>query len=319
MKKWIAAALAVLLVAGCLSACGKTDVGGLGNDDRLSASDAQSPSDGGQPSGSTPSESTPTEPSSESGAQSAGLALETYTGDGFSMLVPQGWTISLVGDGVTFGFLMQDPKDDSLAVFHYGKLEPFLKSEEARQSWKYWGPRTGNGTDFFGEAPVCLEKTAKGLIDCWDECLTFQQYVGQGMLFPQLSDCVVLSCENYNGALAAEGVPETVAVASGTTASGKSAYLTLTAAIFDPGYQDIFEEGIDTYYMTAYEVNGILMPQDCPEDVAKSLAMCLSSLQFTQEFVDRANQQSNEQLGAILQRSAENEALMDAVLRKWGY
>ena len=61
------------------------------------------------------------------------------------------------------------------------------------------------------------------------------------------------------------------------------------------------------------------MPQDCPEDVAKSLAMCLSSLQFTQEFVDRANRQSDEQLAGVLQRSAENEALMDAVLRKWGY
>ena len=47
--------------------------------------------------------------------------------------------------------------------------------------------------------------------------------------------------------------------------------------------------------------------------------MCLSSLQFTQEFVDRANQQSNEQLAGVLQRSAENEALMDAYLRKWGY
>ena len=81
MKKWIAAALAVLLFAGCLSACGKTDIGGLGNDDRLSASDVQSPSDGdGQPSGSTPSENAPTEPSSESGSQSGGLGLEAYTG-----------------------------------------------------------------------------------------------------------------------------------------------------------------------------------------------------------------------------------------------
>ena len=54
-------------------------------------------------------------------------------------------------------------------------------------------------------------------------------------------------------------------------------------------------------------------------DAAKALAMCLSSLQFTQEFVDRANQQSNEQLAGVLQRSAENEALMNAYLRKCGY
>ena len=81
MKKWIAAALAALLVAGCLSACGKTDVGGLGTDDRLSTSDAQSPSGGdGQPSGSTPSENAPTEPSSESGSQSGGLVGIRFEG-----------------------------------------------------------------------------------------------------------------------------------------------------------------------------------------------------------------------------------------------
>ena len=98
MKKWIAAALAVLLFAGCLSACGKTDIGSLGNDERLSSSDVQSPSDGdGQPSGSTPSENAPTEPSSESGSQSGGLVLEAYTGDGFSMLAPQGWRVATGG------------------------------------------------------------------------------------------------------------------------------------------------------------------------------------------------------------------------------
>ena len=163
-----------------------------------------------------------------------------------------------------------------------------------------------------------MEKTAKGLIDCWDECISFQDYLG-AVLFPQFNNRTVLSCDSYAGSLAAAGQDQTVAVASGTTASGRNAYLTLSAAIFDPGYLDIFEEGIDTYYMIAYEVNGIVMPQNCPEDVAKSLAMCLSSLQFTQEFVDRANRQSDEQLAGVLQRSAENEALMDAILRKWGY
>lgn len=319
MKKWIAAALAVLLVAGCLSACGKTDVGGLGTDDRLSASDAQSPSGGdGQPSGSTPSENAPTEPSSESGSQSGGLVLEAYTGDGFSMLAPQGWRVATGGDGVNFYFIMADPQNDDRMVFHFGRLEPFLKSEEARQSWQYWDPRTGDGTLYFSKAPVCMEKTAKGLIDCWDECISFQDYLG-AVLFPQFNNRTVLSCDSYAGSLAAAGQDQTVAVASGTTASGRNAYLTLSAAIFDPGYLDIFEEGIDTYYMIAYEVNGIVMPQNCPEDVAKSLAMCLSSLQFTQEFVDRAHRQSDEQLAGVLQRSAENEALMDAILRKWGY
>ena len=312
MKKRIALTLAAALLLGCLTACGGGEIAELGNDNRLSTTDPQMPSGSSDaPTGSGTTES-PTESTS-------GIVLERYTGDGFSLLVPQGWTISIVGDGVTFGFWMQDPQDDTLAVFHYGKLEPFLKSEEARKSWKYWGPRTGDGRDYFGQAPVCWEKTAKGLIECMDECLAFQQYLGQSLLFPQLSNKTVISCENYSGALASVGVPETVAVASCTTPSGRDAYLTMTAAIFDPGYLDIFEEGIDTYYMTAYEVNGIVMPQTCSEDWAKALAACAGSLQFTEEFVARAMQQSNEQLAAIRQRSAENEALMDALMRKWGY
>ena len=155
MKKWIAAALAVLLFAGCLSACGKMDIGSLGNDERLSSSDVQSPSDGdGQPSGSTPSENAPTEPSSESGSQSGGLVLEAYTGDGFSMLAPQGWRVATGGDGVNFYFIMADPQNDDRMVFHFGRLEPFLKSEEARQSWQYWDPRTGDGTLYFSKFSI---------------------------------------------------------------------------------------------------------------------------------------------------------------------
>lgn len=309
MKKRIFVLTLAALLLLSLCACAKAEVGGLGDDDRRpAASDSAAPSENTQ--GSTPTEST--------ASQTGGLPLETYTGDGFSMLVPQGWKVATGGEGVSFYFILTDPQRDDLSVFHFGKLEPFLKSEEARQSWQYWDPITGDGTLYFSKAPVCLEKTAKGLLDCWDECISFQEFLG-AVLFPQFSNRTVLSCDSYAGALAAAGVDQTVAVAGGTTPSGSSAHLTLSAAIFDPGALDMFGDGIDTYYMTAYEVNGILMPQNCPEDVAKALAMCLSSLQFTQEFVDRANQQSNEQLAGVLQRSAENEALMDAYLRKWGY
>lgn len=311
-KRFFAFALAAFLLLG-LCACAKAEVGGLGDDDRRpAASGSAAPSENTQ--GGAPTE-TPTESGS---SQTGGLPLETYTGNGFSMLVPQGWKVATGGEGVSFYFILTDPQRDDLSVFHFGKLEPFLKSEEARQSWQYWDPITGDGTIYFSKAPVCLERTAKGLLDCWDECISFQEYLG-AVLFPQFSNRTVLSCDSYAGALAAAGVDQTVAVAGGTTPSGSSAHLTLSAAIFDPGALDMFGDGIDTYYMMAYEVNGILMPQNCPEDVAKALAMCLSSLQFTQEFVDRANQQSNEQLAGVLQRSAENEALMDAYLRKWGY
>ncbi len=309
MKKRIFVLTLAALLLLSLCACAKAEVGGLGDDDRRpAASDSAVPSENTQ--GSTPAEST--------ASQTGGLPLETYTGDGFSMLVPQGWRVATGGEGVSFYFILTDPQRDDLSVFHFGKLEPFLKSEEARQLWQYWDPLTGDGTLYFSKAPVCLEKTAKGLLDCWDECIAFQEFLG-AVLFPQFSNRTVLSCDSYAGALAAAGVDQTVAVAGGTTASGSSAYLTLSAAIVDLGYQDLFDAGVDAYYMTAYEVNGILMPQNCTEDVAKALAMCLSSLQFTQEFVDRANQQSNEQLAGVLQRSAENEALMDAYLRKWGY
>ena len=130
---------------------------------------------------------------------------------------------------MNFYFIMADPQNDDRMVFHFGRLEPFLKSEEARQSWQYWDPRTGDGTLYFSKAPVCMEKTAKGLIDCWDECISFQDYLG-AVLFPQFNNRTVLSCDSYAGSLAAAGQDQTVAVASGTTASGRNAYLTLSAA-----------------------------------------------------------------------------------------
>ena len=62
-----------------------------------------------------------------------------------------------------------------------------------------------------------------------------------------------------------------------------------------------------------------MLPENCDEAYAKALAQCAASLEFDEEFVARANRQSDAVLSDVQQRSAENEALMDEFMRKWGY
>lgn len=300
---------AALMLAAVLSACGNsTDVGGLGKDgNNTYGGNQQTTGDGGS--------------QSEDKIEKSSLKLETYEGDGFSLMIPKGWTLETVGDGIYFGYTVSNPEDESMKFFHYGKLEPILKSEEARQSWKKWGPITGNGSggEYFGYAPVCTEKTAKAVLEAWGQFVDFQRHIGQSSTFVPLNNISVKSCDSYQGVLAAAGMPETIALASCETASGRKAQISVSVALMDPGYQDLFMEGIDTYYMTAYELNGVLVPENCDEETVKTLFQCMSSLEFTEEFLNRARQQSDAALASVQQRSAENEALMDAFMRKWGY
>ena len=91
------------------------------------------------------------------------------------------------GDGVYFWYNIYNPQDESMMVFQYGNLEPFLISYVAKASWQKWAPITGTGDETFALAPVCLEKTAKGILDCWSECIEFQQYIGQNPTFISLN------------------------------------------------------------------------------------------------------------------------------------
>lgn len=314
MKKITAILLTAMLLVAMLTSCGeKVDIGGLGKDSQSVSQPNNNQTSTGQGDG-TGNGNNPV---------STGLELETYNGGDFTLKIPKGWQLSSGGEGMYFWYSVTNPYDDSMRFFRYGKLEPILKSEAARQSWKKWGPITGDGVSGvqFGYAPVCTEKTAKSVLEAWGEFIDFQKYIGQSndSLFVPLSNISVKSCDSYQGMLSSLGVPETIAVASCQTASGKNAEISVTASVMDPGYQDLFMEGIDTYYMTIYELNGILLPQGCDKEIAKSLLQCVSSLEFSEDFLRKAQQQSDATLSSVLQRSAENEALMDAYMRKWGY
>lgn len=301
MQRMSCLLLATLLLVGALTACGTTPV---------------------EPSDSTPSDTGEIQKPTD-GQPTGGLKLTTYEGEGFSVRIPEGWKIDFGSEGVTFWYRVTNPADESMQFFRYGKLEPLLKSEEARQAWRKWGPYTGNGSGatFFGNAPVVTEKNAKGIIDAWAQFVDYQRLTDASWSgrFVPLTDIFVTSCEAYPGVLTSAGLQPTLAQASCKTAAGTMSKLMLTACVADPGYQDIFNEGIDTYYMMVYELNGMLVPENCDETTVKSLITCLSSLQFTEEFVQKAIQQSNETLDAVKQRSKENEALMDAFMKRWGY
>lgn len=253
-------------------------------------------------------------------SKASGLELETYTGDGFSIKIPKGWIVSTVGDGVYLGINVQNPEDDGMSFFRYGKLEPVLKSQAARASWEKWGPITGNGSgEMFAHAPVLEDKTAKGILEVWGEFVEFQNYLGQSVTFAPLKNINVTGAESVSGILSAAGIPEYTANAVCETQSGKPAEISVYAGIADVGYMDTFEEGIDTYYMSVYELNGAIVPEGCDEAVKKSIAECLTSLEFSEEFINKANEQSDAGLAAILQRSKENEIMMDAFMIMWGY
>lgn len=185
--KKLALILTMAITLTLFTSCGgkKSDVGGLGDDNKVNNifnqgknKDTDNNSNGGYDNNDDSNDDNNDKDSDDSGQNDKSndkksnkkgssknnkstLQLETYKGDGFSILVPKGWNIMTGGDGVYFWYNIYNPQDESMMVFQYGKLEPFLKSYEAKASWQKWAPITGTGDETFAHAPVCLEKNCK--------------------------------------------------------------------------------------------------------------------------------------------------------------
>ena len=96
-----------------------------------------------------------------------------------------------------------------------------------------------------------------------------------------------------------------------------------TASIVDFGSFDLAYyngnpfEGYDCGYYMAYNVTIVSAPKDLFLDWSKTLLTCISSLQFSDSFVDTAIKSSNDQVALSRQISKNFNEVMDGFMASW--
>lgn len=222
-------------------------------------------------------------------AENPGLTFEEYDGGFFTVSLPKGWKIETAGEYVSFGFKAYDPNEPNRQIFYYGRLEPFMKSEQAK---KYF-------TDpMFRQAPVLNPATAEELFNQWPKIQSYSTQMGVTHTFPKLNNLKVLEKLPYSTPMSGSVVNEGMIRATFTGQNSKASEGLFASSIAAPGTYNVF--GVDTAPMKAYTTIGISAGKDEFLYLEADLAKSLSSFKLSDSYVQQGIAQSNAETQAIL-------------------
>ncbi len=249
-------------------------------------------------------------------SEKPGLTLEEYNGGYFTMTLPKGWKIDTVGKYETFGFKAYDPVNPNYQIFYYGKLEPFMKSQKAKNLMSGFAKvTTGMGYEYFGDAPVLNPATAKQLFTIWPQIRQYASVYGKEYNFTALNNFKIIEELPYksllSSAAANEGMVRAHFTSSGTTTNEGL----FAASIMIPGSYNV--SGADTVPMMAYSVMGIFAPENEFLYLEKDLAKALSSLKLSDSYVQQGIQQNNAETQSILNNMKQMSAAYESYNNAW--
>lgn len=217
-------------------------------------------------------------PNRSGAAQKKELKLNTFDGGYFSMLVPDGWRMEQIGEYAYFSIKIFDPDDPSTQMFFYGGVNPFHKSQSARNFWK----RVDSTGGMIASGPVLPAANIVGVLGTWDYCIAYQQYFDR-QAFTDLYDFAVRGAYYYTGPYARLGAIESGAYVTCRTNWDDDCRLAIAGALID--YDTLRTYGGNWFY-TMRDMCGILAPDDRYDEVFETLLTCLKSIRFSQEYID---------------------------------
>ena len=203
------------------------------------------------------------------------LELETYNGGNFTMLIPKGWKVEVMGMYASTSIKIYDPNDKSSQLFYYNWLAPLHRSASARQVWARADKIIGNG-------PVLSSADVIGVVNCWNYCGQYQAYYGGKKYFDDLYNIKVLGGIYYDGYYSTNwrDAVESACLLHCDSEFGDECFLSLTSALVN----------IDTTpskysFYTLFDLSGIQAPVDRYVDIFEDLLACLKSLRFSNGYI----------------------------------
>lgn len=248
-------------------------------------------------------------------AEAPGLDLKQYNGSFFTIDLPKGWKIETVGRYEKFGFKAYDPKNPEYAMFYYGKLEPFMKTQKAKDFMYNLSKLGGESYKLFGEAPVLSPATAKELFTIWPQIRTYSSKYGKEYQFMDLKNLKVIEELPYSTSMNASATNEGMIRAHYTNGKGTTNEGLFAATIVTPG--SYYAAGVDTSFMMAYAVMGIMAPENEFLYLQKDLAKSLSSFKLSDSYIQEGIAQKNAETQAILNNIKQMSAAYESYNNAW--
>lgn len=248
----------------------------------------------------------------------SGIQLVAYDGGFFSVNLPKGWTIETVGEYASFGFRAWDPQNPDYQIFYYGKFEPFLKSQEAKNWYQDTSASLGAGNMYqiFADAPALYPATASTLFRIFNEFAAYANMYGVNHNFTCFQNMNIIQEIPYSTYFSQYATDEGMVLASFQSEQGTGCIGRFGASVVSMGSYPI-STTIDTSPLAVYNISGVMAPQDQFDAVSDILSQAVFSLNFSQEYADEAKRAAEDSTADALAANAVLQAVYDAYNEAW--
>ena len=193
----------------------------------------------------------------------------------YSLLVPEGWELSVTGQYTSIAFQFYDPENPSTRVFFFTDIAPYFRTEESRQFWAKMNP-------VYAIGPVLPSEDILGVLATWQAAVEAQKLVGP-QLYPDLYDIGFAGGSFFKSGVYAEFNPiESGCVAACGTQWDRDCVLTIQCSLLDFDAGNLYG---DLMYDDCMSLYGIVAPADRYGEVFGTLLECIRSVQFSKEYI----------------------------------
>ena len=247
------------------------------------------------------------------------ITLENYSTEVFSMKIPKGWTVQSGGQGIYYAIRVTDPKDENNQVFLMLKIQPLLKSLNAKKQWQSYAALAG-GTQYnvFSKAVVLENPTTEGFFQVFGNVTSYLNSVEPTLAsfkYPTFNNFTKLEESESQASLKSVAMDSKVLRATFTGSNSQEGEGLFLATVVNFGNSS--QMGVDMSYYMIYDITAITSKKDEFINYQDILMKCVNSIEFTDSYVKKTIDDSNAQTQQSLQINAQVQAAFDSYMSAW--
>lgn len=249
------------------------------------------------------------------GAQKApaiNYTLGTVSTNDFSIQLPKGWRYEVNPSNLEFGLIAYDPNRPERRIFYYYLFNPFMKSDDARDFFRtYYGANS-----LYGGCPVLSTGTVSEFYSKWNEYVDWLSSQGLRAAVMKFNSLNIVETHPLESLLSSYSLDSSVVRAHVTLENSNIPCEGLfSGSVVSLG--TYYQDGIDCFPLTVYNVMGIMAPADEFLELQDVLANCLKSFTFSESYVRSYQQKSEDATRAILDNARAMQAAYDSYNAAW--
>lgn len=220
---------------------------------------------------------------------------------------PKGWTVEVApaADYIHYNFKVYNPDDPDYLFFFGLKFEGYMKSNKARNWQKRVYPDS-----MFAKLPAISSQTTEAFFKVWNEAADYSnKEENKSKYFNHLNDFVVI--EN----LGKNDIGGDILRATYTNDAGKLNQGLFTATVKSPG--SYYMAGMDMAPLLIYNIIYMSAPDEDFVNWQPILDKCLTSIEFSQKFIDNFNSQEALILKTIQANQKIYDQISDMIMDSW--